>query len=78
MGKGQGMDGAFFLVILAIAVWFCIWLPASMAATRGRSVVGWLFLTLIFSPVFTILALLVLGPTVRQVLREERRARAGR
>jgi len=38
-------------------------------------VVGWLFLTLIFSPVLTILALLVLGPTVRQVLREQRQAR---
>lgn len=73
------MDGGFFLVVLAIGFWFCIWLPASMAASRGRSVVGWLFLTLIFSPVFTVLALLVLGPTVRQVLREERRrARAGR
>lgn len=72
------MDGGGLFVIFAVVFWFCIWLPASMAASRGRSVVGWLFLTLVFSPVFTILALLVLGPTVRQVLREERRKRAAR
>ncbi len=67
--------GGFGLLLLGVFVfWLCLWLPASMAADRGRSVLGWLLLTLMFSPILTIIALLVLGPTVERVLsRRERR-----
>lgn len=53
--------------------WISIWVPATMAAERGRSVVGWLLLTLFFSPMITIIALLVLGPTVEKALERMRR-----
>lgn len=65
------MDGTFIfglVLALAFAFWLYIWLPASMAADRGRSSLGWVFLTIMFSPVITIVALLVLGPTVEMAL----------
>jgi hypothetical protein len=64
------MEGMAFGVVLALALffWLYIWLPASMAADRGRSTLGWIILTIIFSPFVTIIALLVLGPTVETAL----------
>lgn len=65
------MDGTLLLgllLALAFTFWLYIWLPASMAADRGRSSLGWVFLTIIFSPIITIIALLVLGPTVEMAL----------
>lgn len=49
---------------LYLVGWLYFWLPASMAEDRGRSAFGWVILTLFLSPVVTIIALLVLGPTV--------------
>ena len=57
-----------FFVLVIFLFWISIWVPATMAAERGRSVVGWLLLTLFFSPMVTIIALLVLGPTVETAL----------
>lgn len=57
----------FFLLVIFL-FWISIWVPATMAAERGRSVLGWLLLTLFFSPMITIIALLVLGPTVEKAL----------
>lgn len=57
-----------FFVLVIFLFWISIWVPATMAAERGRSVVGWLLLTLFFSPMITIIALLVLGPTVEKAL----------
>ncbi|WP_114287736.1 hypothetical protein [Candidatus Halocynthiibacter alkanivorans] len=66
------MDGIVGFVwvslILIILGWLYIFLPASMAAERGRSAFGWVLLTLFISPFFTIIALLVLGPTVETAL----------
>lgn len=60
--------GIGVLLMLAFVFWLYIWLPASMAADRGRSSVGWVILTIVFSPFITIIALLVLGPTVETAL----------
>lgn len=56
----------FLLILFAVlsvylAVWFYILLPAQMAANRGRSQVGWVIFSLIFSPVMACLLLLLLG-----------------
>ncbi|WP_165899106.1 hypothetical protein [Rhodovulum steppense] len=66
------------VLVFCLALWLYILLPASMATDRGRSAVGWVCLTLIFSPFLTIIALLVLGPTVETTLarfREEESAK---
>ena len=55
-------------VMVVFLFWISIWVPATMAAERGRSVLGWLLLTLFFSPMVTIIAILVLGPTIEKVL----------
>jgi hypothetical protein len=52
--------------------WLYFWLPMTMAETRGRSSVGWVVLTIVFSPVVSIVALLVLGPTVELALKKIR------
>lgn len=77
MMNTMGDGGGLFLALLGLgfAFWLCIWLPASMAASRGRSVLGWLLLTLMFSPFLTILALLVLGPTVEMALAQHQTKR---
>lgn len=64
------------LLMLGFVFWLYIWLPASMAEKRGRSAFGWVFLTFIFSPFITIIALLVLGSTFENTLAERREAEA--
>lgn len=64
------MDAAgLAVVVLIFVLWLYFWLPASMAAKRGRSALGWVILTFIFSPLVTIIALLVLGPTFAHAMR---------
>jgi hypothetical protein len=53
----------FFAVVFLI--WFFIVLPGQMAAKRNRSVIGWILLSLIFSPFIAIIGLLVLGTPYR-------------
>ncbi|SEL29733.1 hypothetical protein [Pacificibacter marinus] len=68
------MDGAASLVGIVLFLWLivyvCVLLPMSMAAARGRSRLGWLLLTLLFSPFISIIALMVLGPTAELVIAE--------
>lgn len=71
-GTAGGLGALFVLVVL---FWLYIWLPASMAAARGRSSAGWVVLTIFFSPIVTIIALVILGPTVEQAV-EQALARA--
>ena len=47
--------------VLAFAVWIYILLPAEMAGNRGRSKLGWVLISLFFSPVIAVVGLLVLG-----------------
>lgn len=61
----DGLGFVFLLVALVIGVWFCFLLPMSMARARGRSALGWLFISLVFSPLFAIVMLMVLGEARR-------------
>ena len=49
------------LVVLVGTIWLYIILPAQMARSRNRTVVGWILISLIVSPVLSLLALLYLG-----------------
>ncbi|SMX24030.1 hypothetical protein [Boseongicola aestuarii] len=61
------MDGIvgflFALLALGFALWLYILLPMQMAETRGRSQLGWVLISLVFSPFAAIIGLLVLGKT---------------
>ncbi len=70
-----GLAGlALGAALLVFVVWLYIFLPMEMAEERGRSAGGWLLLTLITSPVFTIIALMVLGPTYEHLLAQKEEA----
>lgn len=62
------------LVIIAIIVFIFLWLyiilPAKMATKRGRSAIGWVLLFWIITPVWGIIALLVMGDS-KQKIRED-------
>lgn len=45
--------------------WLYIIVPAKMAERRGRSTIGWVLISLIFSPFIAIIALWVLGHPYR-------------
>ncbi|SOB98378.1 hypothetical protein SAMN05877809_102223 [Rhodobacter sp. JA431] len=68
--------GLLFGVVVSVLLF--IWLPASMAKERGRSAVGWVLISLFFSPLIAIIGLLVLGPTVEQALARRGRGRMRR
>ena len=74
--------GLVLVITFALFSYFYIWLPAEMAEERGRSVGGWVLLTFLCSPIFTIVALLVLGPTVEMdvesALEREREKQGGK
>ena len=52
---------AFAAVLLIAALWFCIILPYEMAEDRGRSGIGWVLVSLIFSPIAAIVILWLIG-----------------
>ena len=58
------MDPNILLGVAAIVflIWLVIVLPAQMASRRGRSVIGWILISVIFSPLLAIVLLAVLGP----------------
>lgn len=51
------------LIIFAFVVvfWIYVLLPMGMAGRRGRSHLGWLLVSLIFSPLAAVILLLLLG-----------------
>jgi len=59
------IEGIFFLIFglaaLYITLWLFILLPARMAEARGRSAIGWVLVSLFFSPILAVLLLWVLG-----------------
>jgi hypothetical protein len=69
-------DSGLLFLLLLFAIWIYIWLPASMASRRGRSAIGWVLLSLIFSPLLSIIALLVLGRTVEATLADMEKRRS--
>ena len=54
------MDILFGLAIIAVAFWFYVILPVQMATARGRSAVIWVLVSLLLSPIFAIVVLLLL------------------
>lgn len=49
------------LLALYLVIWIYILLPARMAETRGRSALGWVLLSILFSPILACLLLWLLG-----------------
>ena len=58
-----------FLGLVGLIVAWLLWIhiPAKMARTRGRSALGWVLLTWILSPLWTIILLLVLGDSSEKI-----------
>lgn len=62
------LTGSIFVIFLMVSVgailtfWLYIWLPATMAARRQRSALGWVIVTLFLSPLITLPLLVLLGP----------------
>ena len=59
------MEGIFILLAVVFAFWLYIVVPAQMAERRERSAMGWVLISIIFSPIIAIIALLVLGVPYR-------------
>ncbi len=59
------IEGFLFLIVglaaLYITLWLFILLPARMAEARGRSAIGWVLVSLFFSPLLAVFLLWVLG-----------------
>ena len=75
------MEESIIIVIAAtisIAFLYIFWIhsPARMARKRGRSALGWVLLTWILQPLWTIILLAILGDSsekIREDLRNEHR-----
>ncbi|MEM9970512.1 MAG: hypothetical protein AAF762_05390 [Pseudomonadota bacterium] len=52
--------GIFFALIVFL-VWLCIVVPMNMAKSRGRSALLWVVVSLLVSPLVSIVALYALG-----------------
>lgn len=73
-------DSAIWIVVciitLIIGYIFWIHIPAHMARNRGRSALGWVLLTWILQPLWTIVLLAILGDSsekIREDIRNEGR-----
>jgi hypothetical protein len=55
----------FALVGLYLTLWVIILLPARMAEARRRSAVGWVLVSIFFSPFLAVILLLLLGGSRR-------------
>lgn len=56
------MDIGFLIVLFVPYLILCI-IPAYMADKRGRSVVGWFFLSILITPIWAAIIILCLGET---------------
>ena len=64
------------IITLIIGYIFWIHIPANMARNRGRSALGWVILTWILQPLWTIVLLAILGDSpekIREDIRNEGR-----
>ena len=59
------MENTFLFLALTVVLSIYILLPAWMTKRRQRSVLGWVCISVLFSPVVAIIALLVLGVPYR-------------
>ena len=51
----------FMLASLCFMFWWFFLLPAGMATNRGRNAVGWVLVSVLFSPILACLLLWLLG-----------------
>lgn len=63
-------------IVLVIFVLLWIYIPASMARKRGRSAFGWVILTWILQPLWTIILLAVLGDSSDKIRDDLRNGRS--
>ena len=61
------MEGLYLLFAMIFMIWLYIVVPAQMAGRRDRSALGWVLISLFFSPIIAIIALLVLGHSGRNL-----------
>lgn len=72
-------ESAIWIVcIIALIIGYIFWIhiPANMARNRGRSALGWVILTWILQPLWTIVLLAILGDSsekIREDIRNEGR-----
>ena len=72
-------ESAIWIVcIIALIIGYIFWIhiPANMARNRGRSALGWVLLTWILQPLWTIVLLAILGDSsekIREDIRNEGR-----
>ena len=52
----------FIMLLFVLYLLFCI-IPAQMAETRGRSVMGWFLLSILITPFYTTFIIFFLGET---------------
>ena len=55
------------IISLAFLYLFWIHIPAKMARKRGRSALGWVLLTWILQPLWTIILLAILGDSAEKI-----------
>lgn len=67
-----GISTGILVVTGIIVVWLCILLPNGMARKRHRNGLGWVTISLVFSPIVAIVGLLVLGQNWEYHARKER------
>ena len=60
------------LAVVGLVLFVCLYfvLPIMMAKRRGRSTFGWMLLFWFFSPIYGVIALLVLGDSNEKLRRE--------
>lgn len=66
------MTEAGIIVLMALVGLFVLWffwvrLPAKMARERGRSALGWVLLTWILTPFWSIIILLIAGDSDEKI-----------
>lgn len=61
---------AIIAIIVIFVLWLYIFLPARMARKRERSVIGWILLFWILSPLWGIIILLVIGDSKKKIIKE--------
>ena len=73
--KIESIMGNNGIIIMCLIALFFLWLfyiriPAQMARTRGRSALGWVLLTWIISPLWSIIALLIVGDSNEKIMED--------
>ena len=58
------------IITITFFLWLLIFLPATMARKRGRSVIGWVLLFWIITPLWGIIVLLVLGDSKQKIRKD--------